>query len=60
MGNALSEEKLSSSRATAIKKILVEAGIQENRIQCHGYGSSKPKTNELSNENRRVEIKIIN
>ena len=49
----LFQKKNSSSRATAIKNF--EAGIQENRIQCHGYGSSKPKTNELSNENQRLK-----
>lgn len=64
-GNAEANNKLSQSRADAIKEYLVNSGgIEPNRITAIGYGSSKPiipeeKTEEDRKLNRRVEFEII-
>ena len=56
--------KLSQDRADAIKRYLsTEFGIEANRIDAIGYGSSKPIVEELTDMdkqlNRRVEFEIF-
>jgi outer membrane protein OmpA-like peptidoglycan-associated protein len=64
-GNAEANNKLSQSRADAIKEYLVNfGGIEPFKIEAVGYGSSKPiikeeKTDEDRKLNRRVEFEII-
>jgi outer membrane protein OmpA-like peptidoglycan-associated protein len=62
-GPAGANQKLSTSRAGAVKKYLVEAGISEDRMQSVGYGSARPlvegDTEEAYEANRRVEIHIL-
>lgn len=63
-GNAKYNQTLSEKRAAAVKKYLVDKGVQNgNRIKTAGYGLSKPiadnKTEKGRFENRRVEIVIL-
>ena len=55
--------KLSLARAKAVVDYLVERGIESERITYQGYGSSKPKVNNATEEgravNRRVEFTIL-
>ena len=54
--------KLSKDRANTIKDYLIKKGIERNRIKIKGYGPSKPRYSNLSEElrrlNRRVELYI--
>ena len=55
--------KLSLDRADAVKTYLLVAGIDGNRIKTKGYGKSKPKESNDTEEgraiNRRVEFVIL-
>lgn len=56
--------KLSQDRADAIKRYLTEEfGIDTNRVEAIGYGSSKPIVEEVTDKdrqlNRRVEFEIF-
>lgn len=56
--------KLSENRAEAIKKYLTFEGISKKRLAVEGFGNAmmlfpNPQTEEESELNRRVEIKII-
>lgn len=62
-GKEESNLRLSQARADAIRTYLMTTfSIDGNRIKAIGYGSSKPVTQELSDEhkqlNRRVEFEI--
>ncbi len=62
-GKEESNLKLSQARADAIKRYLVDSfSIDSARIVAIGYGSSKPATQEITDEhkqtNRRVEFEI--
>jgi outer membrane protein OmpA-like peptidoglycan-associated protein len=62
-GSEDSNLRLSQARADAIKAYLIyEFKIDSNRIEAHGYGSSKPIMQEASDDhrklNRRVEFEI--
>ena len=56
-------DKLSTARAEAVAKYLIQKGIEDERIQFKGYGKRKPIASNNSEEgrkrNQRVEIKII-
>ncbi len=57
--------RLSQARADAIKKYLIDKfKIDGSRIVAIGYGSSKPLTQEITDDhkqlNRRVEFEIFN
>ena len=55
--------KLSLERANAVKDNLLKGGIDSSRIRTKGYGKSKPKADNATEEgrqiNRRVEIEIL-
>ena len=55
--------ELSWQRAEAIKKFLVEQGVNASNLETQGFGDSMPITNnsteELRKKNRRVEIRVI-
>ncbi len=55
---------LSIRRAAAVKRYLVERGIDEERISSTGYGESKPIASNATTAgkalNRRVEMKLSN
>lgn len=54
---------LSRNRAKAVKEYLIGQGIPETRIEANGYGESKPRVPNDSDENRalnrRTEFKIL-
>jgi len=60
MGDAAMNQKLSESRATAVKAYLVKQGIAANRITASGMGEDKAvadnDTTEGRAQNRRVEV----
>ena len=64
MRNSAKLKKLSKDRAKAVKEYLTGKGIAEDRIEYKGYGNSKliykkPMNEQQSEENRRVEIRIL-
>ncbi len=56
-------QKLSVSRAEAVKAYLVSKGIEKNRVYTEGKGEKQPvadnKTKEGKAKNRRVEIEVV-
>lgn len=55
---------LSTNRAKHIYDLLIEKGIDEDRLEYRGFGRTRPlvdpeKTIEDENRNRRVEIRIL-
>jgi outer membrane protein OmpA-like peptidoglycan-associated protein len=63
VGTAEYNMALSSRRAYAVKKALVEKGIAADRIATIGYGETYPKASNDSaagrQQNRRVEVVIL-
>jgi outer membrane protein OmpA-like peptidoglycan-associated protein len=63
-GDAAKNEALSQSRAEAVRKVLVDQGVDGARLTAKGYGSTKPIAKNDSPEgkanNRRVEFTKIN
>jgi outer membrane protein OmpA-like peptidoglycan-associated protein len=55
--------KLSLERANSVKEYLLNGLIESTRIRTKGYGKSKPKADNATEEgrqiNRRVEIEIL-
>lgn len=63
VGSDASNIKLSQDRADSVREYFIGKGIEPDRIQSKGYGESKPKatndTEEGKQINRRVEFKIL-
>ncbi|MFI5198226.1 MAG: OmpA family protein [Thermoanaerobaculia bacterium] len=61
-GKAEFNMKLSELRAESVKAVLVENGVSPDRIETHGYASTKPvATNDTPagrSQNRRVEVVV--
>ena len=59
-GDKAYNQKLSEERAQAVKKMLVESGLDASRFETKGWGDSKPidsnSTQEGKANNRRVEF----
>jgi outer membrane protein OmpA-like peptidoglycan-associated protein len=59
-GDAAKNMTLSQQRADAVKKLLVDQGIDASRLTTKGYGATKPLDNNSTPEakanNRRVEF----
>ncbi len=62
VGRASSNQKLSESRANAVRDFLIENGIDADRLTAEGHGEEKPiatnKTKAGRAQNRRVEINL--
>jgi outer membrane protein OmpA-like peptidoglycan-associated protein len=61
-GSETYNQQLSQRRASSVKNILFQRGVQGQRITAVGYGESQPVANNNTPEgrqmNRRVEIRI--
>jgi OmpA-OmpF porin, OOP family len=61
-GSDALNQKLSESRAAAVKSYLVKRGVDESRLVSTGYGETQPvadnKTAAGRQQNRRVELKL--
>jgi outer membrane protein OmpA-like peptidoglycan-associated protein len=61
-GSEAYNQKLSERRAESVKNLLVQQGVQADRIDAVGYGESRPVATNATPEgrrlNRRVEIRI--
>ena len=64
VGDSIRNVDLSKRRARAVKDMLVRLGVESSRIQTEGFGPSKPKASNSTQEgrlmNRRVEVKLTN
>ncbi|WP_103865553.1 OmpA family protein [Aquimarina sp. I32.4] len=62
-GSGKLNQRLSDSRANAVKNYLVENGVDQFRLSAMGYGEDRPittnKTRAGRAQNRRVEINLI-
>ncbi len=63
VGADSNNQKLSQARAAAVRTYLVDQGIDGNRLESVGYGSSRPIAPNLTRrgreQNRRVEFYIV-
>lgn len=63
VGDPVKNMELSKKRAAAVKKYLVNKGVEEKRMIENGYGDTIPvadnKTSAGRAKNRRVEFKVI-
>lgn len=63
VGSDESNLTLSQNRAESVKRWLVSKGIKSSRIVAKGYGETKPRasneTDEGRQKNRRTEVKIL-
>lgn len=63
VGTAEANYTLSLQRAEAVKRFLLEKGIEEQRLRVKGYGKSRPLvqhgSEQARQQNRRVECKIV-
>jgi OmpA-OmpF porin, OOP family len=61
-GDAAANMKLSQDRASAVRDMLVNGGVDGNRITTAGYGQDKPvasnDTEEGRAKNRRTELVV--
>ena len=61
-GSETYNQQLSERRATNVKNLLVQRGVQDFRVNILGYGESRPIATNATPEgrqmNRRVEIRI--
>ncbi len=62
VGNAVSNLKLSQSRADAVDKYLAERGVEATQLSAQGFGSSRPidtsGTPAGNQKNRRIEVTV--
>jgi len=69
IGSDAYNQKLSVKRAEAVKKYLVEKGVEENRVYTEGKGESSPVVTDCKGAraaqikcqqpNRRVEVEVV-
>jgi OmpA-OmpF porin, OOP family len=63
IGGELANMKLSQARADSVRTYLTGKGIEQDRLEAVGYGTTKPiasnKTEKGRGQNRRTEFRII-
>ena len=63
IGSSDYNTKLSNSRSNSVLEYLISKGVSNSRVVAKGYGETKPKASNESEEgrqnNRRTEFKII-
>lgn len=63
VGDDVYNQNLSEARAQAVRKYLIQKGIEGSRIIAIGYGETKPiaynNTPEGRQKNRRTEVRIL-
>jgi OOP family OmpA-OmpF porin len=61
-GDAMANVALSQARAEAVKRALIESGVEAERIEVEGRGEAEPiapnDTEEGRAQNRRVELEV--
>jgi len=58
IGSDKENMELSKQRAQSVTTYLVDYGIQSNRLSAVGYGKTKPKVSNTTEENRRLNRRI--
>jgi outer membrane protein OmpA-like peptidoglycan-associated protein len=62
-GDEAQNQQLSEMRAQAVRQMLVDAGIDGNRVTATGMGSAKPiadnSTEEGKQQNRRISVRVV-
>lgn len=57
-------QKLSEDRANSVRDYMIRKGISKDRVTAIGYGYSRPKasndTEEGRKQNRRIEVRVTN
>ena len=57
-------QKLSEDRANSVRDYMISKGISKDRVTAVGYGYSRPKasndTEEGRKQNRRIEVRVTN
>lgn len=63
VGSVEYNQELSERRAEAVRRYLIEAGVEEDAIQSKGFGKAAPLVEgtdpEARQRNRRVEIAVV-
>ncbi len=62
VGTEQYNQRLSERRAEAVRRVLIEQGVEANRVQSVGYGESRPVADNATEAgrqiNRRVEAEV--
>jgi len=63
VGNEETNRTLSQQRAEVVRQLLIDFGVDENRLTAVGYGESQPIQDNVTSvgraANRRVELRIL-
>jgi len=63
IGSAVTNQRLSETRAKSVEQFLIERGINSARLTSKGYGEKKPIATNMYKagraQNRRVEINLV-
>lgn len=63
VGSDASNQVLSDNRAKAVKAVLARFGVNPNGLQTRGYGATKPKFDNNTDQgkflNRRIEYSVV-